>query len=477
MIERKGREAGRFSRSSWVVLAAAAVLLLGSVAQLAYRFTLPTDGWSVYTEEIVESNWVYFRNLAGAVSGLQEGDVALAVDGVDVTGTASAGYTPAPAGWQAGQMVTMRVRRGGAEEEVAVPVVNWTAGAIVRYSILEGSQMGYLISAFVLLAVGWFTFLRRPEVPSARALLLFCTAFGATVISGLLPDGLSTGFDPLAFWLVAFYGYAIFGTVLVPALLTFALLFPKPKQVIQRHPWLAALPLLYGVLLLPYFAAGGNGAIGWYGSLAMFALTIISLIHSWFTQRDPASRAQLRWAISGLVLGIGVIMLTFPSAFGWIENVALIDLLSTVASMGFAVIGLGLGVAILRYRLYDIDIILRKTLVYAVLSGLLLLVYFGSVLVLQTLVGRTAGEQSPPVIVLSTLLIAALFAPLRRRVQGAIDRRFFRSKVDAQQVLASFAETARDETDMDVLTAELARAVRETMQPEGVGVWLREPRP
>ena len=477
MTARVPSKPSRFSFISWVVLVTAAVLLLGSVAQLAYRFTLPTDGWSVYTEEIVESNWVYFRNLAGAVSGLQEGDVALAVDGVDVAGAASSEYTPAPAGWQAGQTVTMRVRRGGAEVEVAVPVVNWTAGAIVRYSMSRGSQMGNLISAFVLLAVGWFTFLRRPEVPSAHALLIFCTAFGAMTISGLLPDGLSTGFDRLAFWLVAFYGYAIFGTVLVPALLTFALLFPKPKQVIQRHPWLAAVPLVYGALLLPYFALGGNGAIGWYGSLVMFALTIISLIHSWFTQRDPASRAQLRWAISGLVLGIGVFMLTFPVAFGWIENVALIDFLDTLASMGFAVIGLGLAVAILRYRLYDIDIILRKTLVYAVLSGLLLLVYFGSVLVLQTLAGRTAGEQSPLVIVISTLLIAALFAPLRRRVQEGIDRRFFRSKVDAQQVLAGFAQTARDETDMDVLTAELARAVQETMQPEGLSLWLREPRP
>jgi len=475
MTERKERKASRFSRGSWLVLAAAAVLLLGSAAQLAYRFTLPTDGWSVYTEEIVESNRITDRNLVGAASDLREGDVILAVDGVDVSGEASSGYTPPPAGWVAGRTVTMLVRREGEEVETAVPVVNWTSGGILRYNTLGPAQIGFFVGAMLLLIVGWFTFLRRPEVPSARALLLFCTALGATAISGLLPDGLSVQFDLPAFGLVGFYSYAIFGVVLAPALLTFALLFPNPKKVIQRHPWLAAMPLLYGAALLVYLVAGGNAAMAWFGSMAMFALSIVSLIHSWFTQRDAASRAQLRWAVSGLVLGLSMFMLTFLSAFGLVPDAAVVDVLDAIASMGFAVVGLGLAVAILRYRLYDIDVILRKTLVYAVLSGLLLLVYFGSVLVLQTLVGRRAGEQSPLVIVLSTLLIAALFAPLRRRVQEGIDRRFFRSKVDAQMVLAQFAETARDETEVAALTAELRRVVQETMQPEGLSVWLREP--
>jgi hypothetical protein len=110
-----------------------------------------------------------------------------------------------------------------------------------------------------------------------------------------------------------------------------------------------------------------------------------------------------------------------------------------------------------------------------VLSGLLGLVYFGSVVLLQRLVGALTGvEQSTLAVVVSTLAIAALFTPLRRRIQDGIDRRFFRKKYDAQRVLAQFAQTARDETDLDALTGELARVVQETLQPEHVSVWLHK---
>lgn len=110
---------------------------------------------------------------------------------------------------------------------------------------------------------------------------------------------------------------------------------------------------------------------------------------------------------------------------------------------------------------------------YAVLSGLLALVYFGSVVLLQNAIGRAADEQSPLVIVISTLLIAALFAPLRQRVQAFIDRRFFRQKYDAQQILGQFAQTARYEVEMENLTAGLVRVVQETMQPQSLSVWIK----
>ena len=135
---------------------------------------------------------------------------------------------------------------------------------------------------------------------------------------------------------------------------------------------------------------------------------------------------------------------------------------------------MAIGFAMLRYRLYDVDLVIRRTLAYTLITAVLLLVYFGSVTLLTSVFSRITGQQSALAIVISTLLIAALFNPLRRRVQDWIDRRFFRSKYDAQQVLAQFAVVARDETDLDALTAELLRVVQETMQPEHVSIWLRQ---
>ncbi len=132
-----------------------------------------------------------------------------------------------------------------------------------------------------------------------------------------------------------------------------------------------------------------------------------------------------------------------------------------------------MGVAVLKYRMYDVDIVIRRTLQYSAVTGLLALIYFGSVFLLQRLFSSATGQQSPLALVVSTLLIAAIFAPLRRRIQDAIDRRFYRRKYNAQQVLAQFARTARDETDMDALLAELERVIQETLQPDGVRVWLK----
>jgi uncharacterized membrane protein (DUF106 family) len=141
--------------------------------------------------------------------------------------------------------------------------------------------------------------------------------------------------------------------------------------------------------------------------------------------------------------------------------------------MGLPVMGISLAIAITRYRLFDIDIIIRRTLIYAVITALLALFYFGSVVVLQQVLQPIIGQNSDFAIIISTLAIAALFNPLRKRVQDAIDQRFYRRKYDAQQVLARFAQTARDEVQLEKLTGELLNVVNETMQPTSVSLWLK----
>jgi hypothetical protein len=125
--------------------------------------------------------------------------------------------------------------------------------------------------------------------------------------------------------------------------------------------------------------------------------------------------------------------------------------------------------------LYDIDLIIRRTLIYGILTAALALVYFGSVAVLQALFSAVTGQQqSPLVIVLSTLAIAALFAPLRRHVQNAIDHRFYRRKYDAEKTIANFSAFLRDEVDLDRLETALLSVIEETFQPESLSLWRRE---
>jgi hypothetical protein len=147
-------------------------------------------------------------------------------------------------------------------------------------------------------------------------------------------------------------------------------------------------------------------------------------------------------------------------------------LFETVTFVGLYV---AVGVAILRYRLYDIDLIINHTLVYGSLTASLALVYFGGVTATQAIFRTLTGQEHQPqlAVVVSTLVIAALFNPLRRRIQGFIDRRFYRSKYDARKTLEAFSAKLRDETDLDALNDELVGVVKETMQPAHVSLWLR----
>ena len=149
-------------------------------------------------------------------------------------------------------------------------------------------------------------------------------------------------------------------------------------------------------------------------------------------------------------------------------------ILEDVMLLSFAAVPVAIGFAILRYRLYDIDLVINRTLVYGSLTVTLALLYVGSVVTLQYASRALTGGESQLAIVASTLVIAALFNPLRRRIQKLIDRRFYRRKYDAQKTLSAFSKTLREETDLEALNAELLTVIRETIQPAHVSLWLRK---
>jgi hypothetical protein len=151
------------------------------------------------------------------------------------------------------------------------------------------------------------------------------------------------------------------------------------------------------------------------------------------------------------------------------------DMFAVLDSLFIAAVPIAAGIAILRYRLYDIDVIINRTLVYGVLSLLLGLIYFGAIVLSQAALRTLTGDESSLAVVVSTLAIAALFNPLRQRVQDFIDRRFYRKKYDAAKTLAAFSARLREETDLDRLGGELVSVVHETMRPEHASLWLIPP--
>ena len=197
--------------------------------------------------------------------------------------------------------------------------------------------------------------------------------------------------------------------------------------------------------------------------LAAFAM-IVRLRRS-----QGVERQQLKWMAAAAVLPLASVAGVFSYYAGY-ETVG--GLLSTFS---FFPIIFAAGYAILRYRLYDIDIIINRTLVYGSLTATLALVYFGGVATTQTVFRVITGQPTLPqlAVVVSTLAIAALFSPLRRRIQAFIDRLFYRNKYDAAKTLEAFSAKLRDETDLDELNNNLVSVVSETMQPDHISLWLR----
>jgi hypothetical protein len=290
----------------------------------------------------------------------------------------------------------------------------------------------------------------------------------ATYVFLLFPNGRLTSrrWRPLA-WLsgVVIVSVSI-GVMLSPESLDMPRGIRNPFGL-EAAPWVTTVA--YAILpLLP---------------LCMFASAVSLVLR--YRRSKGDERQQIKWiafAASLVALTYLIAMLAsfvHPSeAWTTVGSVWWLNILTIAALLSFVTIPIAVGFAVLKYRLYDIDLIINRTLVYGSLTVTLVALYFGGIVVLQRVFVFLTGQQSTLAVVASTLLIAALFTPLRQRIQSFIDRRFYRSKYDAAKTLEAFSVQLRDETDLDALSEDLVTVVRDTMQPAYVSLWLRpEPVP
>jgi hypothetical protein len=301
--------------------------------------------------------------------------------------------------------------------------------------------------------------------------------------------------DPSILFYVVLWSSGWGWLLLIMPILFILVLFPSGKPFTPRWRWLIywGLAMSMGFIVFVIFAQeigpveenswkisnpigfipSGPEAVAifetiWFILLPLLTLCCTAALFVRFRKSGPIEREQMKWLFYAAALFAGFYSLSF------IDNSLSGEVWwNFIFALTLWTIPLAIGIAILRYRLFDIDIIIRKTLLYAGLTAVLVAVYFGLVLLAQTLFVAITGQESPVAIVISTLAIAALFNPLRQRLQAFIDRRFYRRSYNAALTLERFAQTARDEVDLEQLTAELSRVVQETMKPELLSLWLK----
>lgn len=259
-------------------------------------------------------------------------------------------------------------------------------------------------------------------------------------------------------------------------------LFISALLFLNSMLWIVAAPSLSDGSLIPnelYIAEFASLApIAASGFPTILSIMLVSAVASFtirFRRARQYERQQMRWflAMGSYLIVLLVGWFTIPRMAGGLESTP--GLLLRFAGIGINLVpAIGVGIPILTHRLYDIDVIIRRTLQYAILTGILAVIYFGGIILAQQAFRLITGQSSDLAIVISTLLIAALFTPVRRRVQEVIDRRLYRRKYDAEKMLQRFNTTLRDEVNLDELRQALISVVHDTMQPARLALWVRD---
>ena len=351
---------------------------------------------------------------------------------------------------------------------------------------LSASSYAALLTIFFTLIVaiwsgiGFLIFWRRSDEWFALFSALFLVIFNTTY----------PGF-PISALALAYPGLnvpiTLMGALGIASVISFLVLFPNGRLVPRWMGLFLLLGIIGAVLpmVLPLASSlNSNNVPGWLSGLLnvlVFGAIIFSQIYRYRRVSTRVERQQTKWVVFGIiivVIGISVLPTLFnffsPTYFSQPNTPSSVILGLINYPLVLLSLPVTVGIAVLRSRLYDIDVLINRTLVYATLTVMLALVYFGLVIGGQHLLVSLLGQSNAVVLVVSTLIVAALFQPLRQRIQRTVDRRFYRSKYDAAKIVAAFNATLRQEVDLDQLREHLLAVVQETMQPTHISLWLRK---
>jgi hypothetical protein len=460
----------------WLLLALGALCLVLPMLVWFYQVNTPSDGARMAKlPDATNPLGIYIDVLSGS-SRLQDGDLVTAVQGVPMATWVEGLRHPEnwKFRWEWGEAIQFQVIRQGNPVDVAVILGRQPVRAILvnNWSVLLFTVVFQFVAIFILI--------QKPREPAAQALFLWgMTTSHFYVWSTYLQ--IYDFVNGYGFWL-----YTIVASFLWlstwPANLHLALTFPTPLPTLRRRPRLIWMlyPASYLIYLL-YLAVSHiiiPSQLEWIGrwnrgdtlvAMVMFIPAVLAMLRQFHLHRSGPERQKIQWVVfSGLFAGSMAMILYLVPEFLGQPRVG-------VNAVGLFLIPfpLAIALAIWRYQLFDINLIINRTLVYGTLTLTLGLLFFSGVTLLQQAFGIITGTTNSPIaIVISTLIISALFNPLRIRIQNFIDRRFYRRKYDAQKTLERFAAKARDETDIEQLSAGLVVVVEETMQPESVSLWL-----
>jgi len=346
------------------------------------------------------------------------------------------------------------------------------------------SVRSYAISNVVIdkvFQLVWFTvgaliFWRRSDERVALLTSLFLVTFGTVAVDPTAANSLAS--SQTAWWLPV-RGVEIVGNV---CSVLFFLLFPGGRFVPRWTLWLAVAFIAFQSSSSLFAGLYSSSPVLETFSYLVFLGIVVTLVWSQVYRyrrvSSPEQRRQTKWVVFGTTLGVaGTSFCKLPVDLSLVggDTPFLLLALEIGFTLSFLLLPFSIGVAMVRSRLFDVDVLINRTLVYAILSATLAGVYFGGIVLLQRVFAGLTGQEKLPqlAIVVSTLAIAALFDPLRRRIQSFIDRRFYRKKYDARKTLEGFSAKLRNETDLDALSEDLVATVRGTVQPTHVSLWLR----